>query len=339
MINKIYRLYSPHQIVVDFIEEDLNCDKVLVKPTKLSICHADQRYYNGIRDKKILNEKLPMALIHEAIGEIVYDATGQFKIGDKVVLIPNTPLEKSKYIKENYLETSKFRASGYDGFMQEYVFMEKDRVLKYDNINEEVASFIELISVCLNTVKNFEKKSHNNRNNLGVWGDGNLGFILSLILKEKYPESNVMVFGKNQEKLNFFSFVDEVYEINSIPKEIRLDHVFEVVGGVSSQHAIEQMINIVNPQGTISLMGVSEIPIEINTRMILEKGITLLGNSRSGREDFKDSIKLLENNEFIQNQLSKLISNVINVNSISDIQKAFEIDINSQFKTVINWNL
>ena len=62
-----------------------------------------------------------MALIHEAIGEVVRDPSGNFKTGDLVVMVPNTPVEEDDIIAENYLRSSKFRASGFDGFMQEYV--------------------------------------------------------------------------------------------------------------------------------------------------------------------------------------------------------------------------
>ena len=52
------------------------------------------------------------------------------KPGDTVVMIPNTPTQVDNIIAENYLRTSKFRASGFDGFMQHYVFMERDRINK-----------------------------------------------------------------------------------------------------------------------------------------------------------------------------------------------------------------
>ena len=35
--------------------------------------------------------------------------------------------------------------------------------------------------------------------------------------------------------------------------------------------AIEQIIGLIRPEGTISLMGVSEYPVAVNTRMVLEK--------------------------------------------------------------------
>ena len=184
MINKIYRLISAKQITVEFEERTLEGDGVIVRPTKLSICAADQRYYTGIRGKDAMRKKLPMALIHEGIGQVVYDPKGYFKTGDRVVMIPNTPTQKGDIIAENYLTSSKFRASGFDGFMQDYVFMGRDRVIKYTNVNDDVASFIELLSVSIHAIDRFERKSHLKRDAIGVWGDGNVGFI-SFNIKEK----------------------------------------------------------------------------------------------------------------------------------------------------------
>ena len=131
MLNTVYRLTQPRKIEIAFTEIDLFKPEVVVKPTYLSICHADQRYYQGTRDPKILAQKLPMALIHEGIGEVVYSPVAEFKPGDKVVMIPNTPVEHDDIIAENYLRSSKFRASGFDGFMQEYVQIAPDRLVDH----------------------------------------------------------------------------------------------------------------------------------------------------------------------------------------------------------------
>ncbi|CEH35617.1 zinc-binding dehydrogenase [Romboutsia lituseburensis] len=339
MINKIYRLVSPKQIVVCFEERSLDGEGIIVRPTRLSICAADQRYYTGARGKKILDKKLPMALIHEAVGEVVFDPKGEYNKGDTVIMIPNTPIEKNKIISENYLENSKFRASGYDGFMQDYVFMARDRIVKYINLDHNIAAFTELVSVAMHAISRFAKKSHLHFDTIGVWGDGNLGFIISLILKTKYPKSKIIVFGKNEEKLNFFSFVDEAYQIESIPSNIKVDHAFEAVGGKSSQYAIDQILEYIRPEGTVALLGVAENPVEINTRIILEKGITLLGNSRSGRTDFEEAVHFLEKNVECQSQLSKIISKNININNIDDIIIAFEYDLTTPFKTIMDWNI
>lgn len=339
MINKVYRLVAPKQITVEFEERSLDGEGVIVRPTRLSVCAADQRYYTGSRGKEVMKKKLPMALIHEGVGEVIYDPKGEFKPGDTVVMIPNTPTQVDNIIAENYLRTSKFRASGFDGFMQQYVFMKRDRIIKYGNINHDVASFLELMSVSAHSIDRFDKKAHKRRNKIGVWGDGNVGFITALMLRKKFPDSEIIVFGKNEEKLSFFSFVDETIQIDSIPDDLRIDHAFEAVGGKGSEFAIKQIIDYINPEGTIALLGVSENPVPINTRMVLEKGLTLIGSSRSGRDDFQAAVDFLETHEDAQNQLQKLISAVIDVRGIEDIVKGFEYDLTTPFKTVLNWKV
>ena len=274
MLNTVFRLTQPRKIEIEFTELDIFSSDVIVRPTYLSICNADQRYFQGNRDAKVLAQKLPMALIHEAVGEVVYAPDGSFKPGDKVVMIPNTPTEEDEVIGENYLRSSKFRASGFDGFMQEYVQMPADRLVYLpEDINPEVASFTEIVSVSVHAISRFDKIAHSRRNVIGVWGDGNLSYMTSLFLKKFFPESKVYVFGIVPKKLADFTFVDETFLTTDIPSDLKIDHAFECVGGNASQIAINQIIDYINPEGTISILGVSEYPVPVNTRMMLEKGL------------------------------------------------------------------
>ena len=337
MINIVYRLKSPK-----FFEEaidEIELDGVIVRPTYLSICQADQRYYQGSRPAEILEEKLPMALIHEAIGEVVFDNSGEFEVGDKVVMIPNTP-QGSDVCRPNYSYNSKFRGSGFDGFTSDLVRLEPDRVVRIpDEFNSNVSAFIELISVAYQGITKFSDLAITPKDALGVWGDGNLGFITSLFLKVMFPQSKVIVFGKHLENLNLFSFADEIYQIHNVPDDIVIDHAFECVGSSASQSAIEQIIDLINPQGTINLFGVSEYPIPINTRMVLEKGLTVQGNSRSERQDFEGVVETLKQNPQLFEYLDKLVTNVCEINTLDDLKEAFEKDYISHFgKTILKWN-
>ena len=67
MLNSVYQLITPKTISVKHEDVDTK-DQVIIRPEYLALCHADQRYYQGKRDIKILRKKLPMALIHEACG-------------------------------------------------------------------------------------------------------------------------------------------------------------------------------------------------------------------------------------------------------------------------------
>jgi ribitol-5-phosphate 2-dehydrogenase (NADP+) len=341
MINQVYRLVSPRQFEVTYKDRTLQSEYVVVRPTHLSICAADQRYYTGTRGKEAMAKKLPMALIHEGIGKVVYDPKGEFKTGTPVVMVPNTPTETDEVIAENYLRSSKFRSSGYDGFMQDYVFLNRDRlVVLPQDMDPYVSAFIELITIAMHSLVRFESRAHHRRNVFGVWGDGNLGYITALMLKKRYKDSKVIIFGKNQYKLDHFSFVDEAYQIDQIPEDLLIDHAFEAVGGKGSQYAINQIIDHIQPEGSISIMGVSEYPVEINTRMLLEKGITVIGSSRSGRVDFQNTVDfMVEHSEFVD-RLGTLVGEVHEVRTIQDIIDAFEKDLTSSWgKTVMEWKI
>lgn len=341
MINQVYRLVSARKFEVTYKDYSINSEYIICRPTHLSICAADQRYYTGARGEEAMSKKLPMALIHEGIGEIVYDPKGEYNPGTRVVMIPNTPLEKDEIIAENYLRSSKFRSSGFDGFMQDYIFLERDRFIVLPNhINVYVAAFIELITIAMHSLSRFEKKAHHRRNIFAVWGDGNLGYITALILKRRYKESKVIVVGKTPFKLANFSFVDETHTINKIPKHLSFDHAFECVGGIGSQSAINQIIDYINPEGTMSLLGVSEYPVEIKTRMILEKGITVIGSSRSGYTDFLETVNFLAENKDVVDYLETLIGSINEIKTIQDIIDTFEKDLTTSWgKTIIEWNI
>ena len=340
MINTVYRLCAPRRFEIAFSDIDVT-DGVIVRPTHLSICNADQRYYQGTRDIKVLKEKLPMALIHEGIGQVVFDATGAYQPGDKVVMVPNIPCEEDEYIAENYLRSSKFCGSSADGFLQEYYQIAPDRLVKLpEGIDPDVAAFTEIVSVSVHAITRFQAIAHDRREKIGVWGDGNLAFITSLLLKKMLPNSEIHVFGINREKLSDFSFADGTHLTTEIPDGFSIDHAFECVGGNGSPIAIEQIIGVIKPEGTISILGVSEYPVAVNTRMILEKGLRLFGTSRSGKEDFRRTVELYKAHPEIPLYLSRLVGNTVEIDKFADIKEAFEIDIKKAYgKTILHWNI
>lgn len=339
MLNTVYQLVRPRQFEVAFEDITLDQEHILVRPTHLSICNADQRYYQGKRSEDILRQKLPMALIHEGIGKVVYDPTGEFQAGDRVVMIPNVPTEPDEVIAENYRRSSKFRGSSMNGLMQEYVRTTADRLVRVpEGMNEQVAAFTEMVTVCYHAISRFERTAHCRRETLGVWGDGNMGYITALLLKARFPQSKVYVFGVTKSKLSDFSFADGTWLVSEIPEGMKIDHGFECVGGTASGQVINQIIDYINPEGTIGILGVSEDPVPINTRMVLEKGLRILGTSRSGREDYLGLMELYDQQPRVPEYLEKLIGGVIEIKDIKDMVAAFEMDIHKMMgKTVMVW--
>lgn len=340
MLNAVYQLKRPRQFEMVFKDITFDQEHVIVRPTHLSICNADQRYYQGNRPEEVLRQKLPMALIHEGIGKVVYDPTDEFNPGDYVVMIPNLPTEEDRVIAENYLRSSKFRGSGTDGFMQEYIKTVPDRLVKLpEGINLTVAAFTEIVSVSFHAIDRFMKTAHQRRDVIGVWGDGNLGYITSLLLKSQYPDIKVYVMGVNESKLNDFTFADGTYLVNELPKDFAIDHAFECVGGNGAPRAINQIIDYIRPEGTIGILGVTEDLAPINTRMVLEKGLRIIGSSRSGRKDFVNLVELYKEKPEVVEYLENIVGEQIVVRDMKDITRAFEMDIHKLIgKTIMVWD-
>ena len=101
MITASYQVTAPRTVAVKFHEISAR-NRVWVRPTHMSICHADQRYYQGKRPQAILEKKFPMALIHEAVGVVVRDDSGAFQAGTPVAMIPNIPGKPIAGVYENY---------------------------------------------------------------------------------------------------------------------------------------------------------------------------------------------------------------------------------------------
>ena len=336
MINRIYRLVDTKRIEMALREVKAGKGDVLVRPEYMSICAADTRYYFGRRRKEILKKKLPMALIHEATGTVLHDQTGQYRVGARVALVPLIESEKLPHVKGNYNPANSFLSSDLDGFMQDTLIARHERLVPLGS-DSIVYVFGEIVSVALNALSAFEKARVTEASRFGVWGDGSMGYVVALALKCMYPEARLCIFGKTARKLQKFSFADEVFFIDDIPRDMMLAHCFECVGGTGSEEAIAQIVGRVAPQGCVCLFGMSEEPVAIPTRAMLEKGLILIGNSRSDAGDFDKAIGLIRENEMCRRYLHMLISETIEVRSENDIASAFAQDVLNDFKTVIKW--
>lgn len=338
MINYVYQLVSPGIISIKY-EDIFLGEEVIVKPTYMAICHADQRYYMGKRDFNKLRGKLPMALIHECVGKVVYDKTGTYFTGENVVLIPNIPPKNpSKIIYENYAKGSGFRSSGYDGFMREFVNLPTDRVVPYKCAKDSYMAITEFVSVGVHAIDRFKKTAHDIKKSVGIWGDGSLAYVLACMIKKTFPGVNLTIVGKDAYKLSQFMFSDSTFLAEDLPEDFNIDHAFECAGGEGSYYAIDDIIKHINPQGSVMLLGVSENKVALNTRDILEKGLTFVGCSRSGREDFENAVRCMEDEVFMK-RISRIIFEDGPVGSTDDIHRVFQNDLNIPFKTVFKWNL
>lgn len=338
MINRQYKLTSPFSIEAFYQNIDWNSENVLIKPEKLSICKADIRYYFGMRDAKILKQRLPLALIHEACGSVLHDGAGRFETGQKVILLPNIPGHDERF-GENYRPDSLFCSSRADGFMQELISLPHPQIVPYENMSQEMAAITELVSVGVHAVTAYLQERRRKAERIAVWGDGALGYVTACLLKYFIPGAHLTIVGANRTKLPMFQFADACMTVDEVSGGNQFDDVFECVGGAESGGAISQMIDTILPEGMMTLMGVSEEPVPINTRMVLEKGLGIHGRSRSARGDFEKAVEILENDRKFAGRIAMLVSDVVEIKGINDIHKAFEQSKIIDFKLIMDWKL
>lgn len=344
MLIRRYRLYAPRDIQCDVYDEEICNNQVLVRPLMWSLCKADLRYYFGERDPKILKQKLPLGLIHEAVGEIVFDPINKDNIGKKVILIPNQSFDNNNY--SNYSRQSKFYSSSLDGFMRELIPIDVENTLDITKLSTkssqlEVLCMSELISVSLHALRRvniaLDGQINDHNYKIGVWGDGVVGFLTALVIKKYLPKSELVLFGKHNDNMMRFSFVDRMVNVSEDCNELHsFDFCFECVGGVGASNAINQIIDLAKPCSKIALLGVSEEIVGVNTRMILEKGLELIGCSRSERIDFILVKEFLEKFPNTFSIIGSMITNRVDFNSINDINEAFRLDKSTRWgKTII----
>ena len=94
MINERIKLVAPRRMEIFFEDEEITEDSVIVRPRYLSICAADQRYYTGSRSKEILDKKLPLSLIHEAVGEVCSLTWDDIDFENRVINVKHTVYDK-----------------------------------------------------------------------------------------------------------------------------------------------------------------------------------------------------------------------------------------------------
>lgn len=337
--SKAYRLIEPEKFEEVILEHIINRNQVVVEPNLASICHADIRYYTGQRRKEALQKKLPMALFHEGIGRVVQSKDASFSKGERVVIVPNIPARRlqahaldeessndKRIIKDNYLPNSFFLGSGYDGIGQQHLVLPAENVIPIpDDVPDEIAVLAELTSVSLQAANYVSDYFCDGK--VAVFGDGPVGYLTAATLHHVFDiaKENLLVFGAIRERLAHFDFATTnlVQDFN-FREGANVSAVIECTGGTFSKNAINQAIDLIEPQGKVTLMGVSEEHVPLNTRDMLEKGLTVYGSSRSTDQEFKTLMKAFQNKAF-QHTLEKLVPNQNEeIRNVQDLEKTMD---------------
>jgi len=312
--SKVYQLIKPYEVRETEIERTLHWGEVAVRPVLGSVCHADLRYFTGNRRPEALARKLPMALIHEGIGEVIASSSDKLSPGQRVVIVPNIPesplsaLANPDSVAVNYSKNGKFLGSGTDGIAQSVLILPDLCAVPIPaDVPEEIAVLAEVSTIAHQAIGRIGHRLAGKR--IAVFGDGPVGYVTAALLRFHYrvPKEDLIVFGAVPEKLEKFDFATccNVNEYD-FSRGMGAHIAIECTGGRFSSAAINQAIDILDYCGFLILLGVTEELVPINTRDILEKGITVLGSSRSSFRDYSPVLQSMRHPGY-QRVLRRLI--------------------------------
>ncbi|MED4784165.1 zinc-binding dehydrogenase [Brevibacillus choshinensis] len=319
--SRTLRLTEPHVVLEQDIHRSVPEGYVVVEPTLASICHADLRYFGGTRKPEVLAKKLPMALLHEGIGTIVGGESTKLPRSQKVVIVPYVagfllqdvepalccPACRGE-IADNYCSHSQFLGSGTDGIAQSRLVIPEECAIPIpESIPDEIAVLTELCSVSYRALRPVNDLL--SRAKIAVFGDGPVGYLTAAMLHHAFGigADRLTVFGAIREKLDQITFArTEMVQHYDFQTGEKVDIVVECTGGKFSESAINQGISLLHAGGHLIAMGVSEDLVPINTRDVLEKGLTICGSSRSSIPDFEEVLRVMEQKD-CQDTLRHLI--------------------------------
>jgi ribitol-5-phosphate 2-dehydrogenase len=301
-----YRLTQPFRI--EAVEQEIKRsrpDEVLVRPRVTSVCASDLKLYTGARDRRALRKKLPLALLHEGVGEVVEagPACGDIGPGTRVVIVPNIPcylaypdLYPSKDeaclacrpggAGENYCLHNLYLSSNADGLAQSVFSHPASLSLPVDrSIPDYVAALTEPLTTIL---AGCEKAPISRERRFLILGNGPIGQLVAVCLRGFYgvPREAIWMTGHDWENrrqvLDLVGTALDATDARAFaPLRSNIGLAFECVGGDANTETLGQAVDCLRPGGTAILFGPSEKAVALNTREVIGKGLSFIGSNRS----------------------------------------------------------
>jgi len=333
-IAKEFPLVEPYRFAVrERIIESVPPGFLLLKPVVAGICGSEMLYFKGEKEKKKLETRLPMCLLHEGVAQVV-------KAGEKtkleastyVVINPSLPCGRcvacTLGIGENYCQNSKYMAATADGLSRTLFLYPESRVLPVpEGINLEIAALSEPISIALNAT---ETARVSRDEKVAVIGDGPIGYLVALAASYVcgVPKEKLYLIGIIDQKLSLAN--DFSNPLNSIREKERMknlqqtfDVVFEAVGGRAQESTLDEAIDLLRPDGRCVVLGISGKKIPLDVTKIVNKGLKIIGSVRSRMDHFKEALKIMKEDEF-REKVKRIISDRrFIIRSPKDLEAAF----------------
>jgi len=316
--------YGKEKIIIEdrFYPKIDDYDEVLVKVKSCGICGTDVGMYSGRINYSI--NAVGKIFGHEITGIIEDKGSGveDFRIGDRVIIIPTISCMRCSYCKtgnENLCPNILGIGSDIDGGYAEYVKVKKSFVYSLpDGINFEEGT---LLADCVPTSVHSINKHANIKigSTVAIWGTGGQGFISLQIVK--HSGGKVFFIGRRNEKLELAKKLGADFTINSEKEDVS-QRIIDInkegvdisieTGGYPS--AVTQSVSSVKHGGRVIIIGLQR-DVSINFEDIVWHEKSIIGSFWSTESDFTKGLQLGEDNVL---NLKPLVTHLFKLDQIQD---------------------
>jgi len=312
----VYRLTRPFRI--EAFEEPMpgpTPGLLLLRPMRSGICGSDLKLYTGSRERSAIMKKLPIALLHEGVAEVVAVGDGvSFRVGEHVVPSPNIPCtiaHPDRYPSPdaacyacrpggagaNYCTDGNFLSSNVDGMAQSaFLHPAECAVALPPETPDELAVLTEPLATVL---AGLEQVSPPADASFLVLGNGAIGILTVIALHATLgvKPNQIVMTGHHWDARSSIveglaTPVEEDGGEGAAQLRGRIDVAFECVGGDSNDQTLALAVEMLRPGGKGVMFGPSEGSLLFDTRKVIAKGLSLIGCNRALLRHFSEALRL-----------------------------------------------
>ena len=281
--------------VHDIPQPEAGPGEVLIKVSRAGICGTDLHIFMGHMDQRVTK---PLVMGHEMCGEIVESPSGDFKVGDRVVVEPTVFCGYCAACKRgntHVCQNLNFLGIDSAGAFQEYWNAPVDRLHRIpDSLSDNAAAMIEPMAVAVHDVRRAQVE-------LGdqavVIGGGPIGLLVAHAAGLDGAE--VIISEVNKYRLKVaeecgFKTVDPTQAdlteyVMDWTNGAGCDIVFEVSGSAAGAKVMTELLRV---RGRVCLVGVHASPPPVDLHRFFWRELDLIGCRVYQSVDFERAIRV-----------------------------------------------
>lgn len=316
--------------IIDLDRPEIGCGEALIKVKYAGICGSDLHVYQGQHP----TARFPIVPGHEFVGELIKlgeSTTSEIKPGENVVVQPFFSCglcEPCITGNDNVCTELKLLGAHCNGCFAEYVKVPAKKMCRIPNGTDlKLAALAEPLAVAVHDVRRSQLKVGQKAL---VIGGGPIGLLIAMVARMTGAE--IYISEVNSFRINFakdlgFDVInpaesDFQMQVDKATNGKNFDVVFEVSG---SKAGIASMTKLAKVSGMIMIVGMASDSYPVDLMTIFSKQLKLQGVRIHSQEAFCVAVDILVDGR-LNDQLSKLITRIYNLNDIKKVYNYIESD-------------